>query len=295
MRNLLSIFLLSLSVTLSAQSLIYQAGLRGGPAFYLNSGQGMQVGPTAGLDGRVGVVCDIHNNTELRMGFMAGVEISYLSTMLGSALDESFTNYDYYNHPMHYSVSADNAYRALQALNVAVPLYYTLRASGFRLNVGPKFIINAYSSSRVVLRDVVIDAYYPDYGVTVHNELITGVLADGEYDCSVRMPVLTMALSAEVGYEWTMDSFFPYHAHRMGLSAYVDYGVWNTLSGKPNVGQLISVDPISDRFDPVPHVSVNQLTEGYVGALHYLSAGIRLYWCFEDMHRPSYGIHHKWW
>ena len=295
MRIRLTICVLLLASIVSAQSLVYQAGLRGGPALYMGSGEGAQWGETVGIDGRVGFVHDIGRNRNVRMGFLTGAEVSYLHTSLGSGVNDRYTNYDYYGHAMNYSITAENAYRGVNALNVAVPIYYTFLANGFRLNLGPKFLINAYSSTKVVLDNVHIDAYYPDYGVTVHDALITGRLADGTYEGGTRLPILTLAISAEVGYEWEVDEFFPYENQRVGLTAYVDYGMWNTLSGKPSVGSLIAVAPITDRDNPVPGVTVNGVTEGYVGGLHYLSAGIRLYWCFEDMHRPSYGIHRKWW
>ena len=162
-------------------------------------------------------------------------------------------------------------------LYVSVPLMFALRSNGFVWNIGARVQMAMYQAGKQQLSNPLIEAYYPAYGVTVSNELITGVVAESQMVLPVEFPfvVLDIMAATEIGYEYT----FKRTKNAIGTVAYFNMGIWNSLPMATDA-PIIQVAPITGKDNPVPVVVVNNAYRTLLTSYIPMQFGVKLYYAF---------------
>lgn len=231
------------------------------------------------------------------LGFKTGVSIGWAQNSFMSQYENHFTNYDYEGHRMDYTIKTDNVTQTLNQYQAEVPLMFAFRYEGVTANLGIKGMIpfNATYTQRV--NGLSIAAYYPEYDVTVTNELITGRAAEEQFTTADKMdvPQINVMASIEFGYEFEFNN----DDHGVGVLAYLDYCFWNNYTGKGgSTGDMITVDPIVNSADPVPAVHIGVISQSSISAMNYFDIGVKVYYRFQTEAGRGYtargrGIRHR--
>ena len=166
---------------------------------------------------------------------------------------------------------------AHQQLLASIPLMFALRSNGFVWNIGARVQAAVYQMGKQQLSNPTITAYYPAYGVSITNELITGLVAEEQLSSDIDFPSLGIECMAatEIGYEYAFRN-----SNAIGVMAYLNVGVWGTraeTTDKP----IISVAPITDGNNPVPEVSVNDAYHSLLNSYMPLQFGVKVYYAFN--------------
>ncbi len=269
----------------------FSIGVHGGVALYRTDGAIKNMpGVATGLDIAYTIRGVIANQTAL--GLKIGATLTY-GAPSHSLRDykEQYTNYDYYKpeeNKMDYTITAATYRERQRQLQVEVPLMLSFITNGVTINVGGKFMLPFWQERQLDVTDAHIGAYYDAFMVPVRDYLATGRLEGYQYHGKSNgvMPKMNALLAVEVGYEWKVG-----WKNRMGVQAYLDYGVWNDYENNPPQYRLIDVSPIWNTEYPVPDIKVNYLTDTYISKANYLSCGIKLYYSFHGETRKTYPCH----
>ena len=269
------IFLIALTSTIlvSAQSVL-SFGARGGLDFQMPKSEHSS-NTKLGFAGNFDIGYTYYWNTRNSGdgGIHTGASFGYAQNHTLLEFMQQYTNYDYLDIEMLYTTSG--ALDAeLQRMYVEVPLMAAFRYNGFVMQLGMKAQCVVWSRAQQSLTSPVVDAYYVPFNVHVTNELITGLVANEDLqktysDIAPRMNIL---VGGRIGYESGVGD-----TGLLGITAYVDYNVWNTSSFKTNQA-LISVAPITDPVNPVPAVTVNSAFTSLISRINPLQVGITLYY-----------------
>ncbi|MCQ2311328.1 MAG: hypothetical protein MJZ64_06240 [Paludibacteraceae bacterium] len=219
----------------------------------------------------------IANQTALGIKFGAGIAYAGATQSLPDYF-EQYTNTDYYPEMMDYTITAAKYKENQHQIQLEAPIYLSFITYGVTVNIGAKFMMPFFQKRHIDVADAHITAYYPDFWVPVTDYLATGRLENNEYHAkeNSNMPKLNALLSIEIGYEWNVG-----YKNKLGVQAYLDYGIWNNYSNNPSKERLIDVDPILNTEYPVPEIKVNALTDTYSDHVKYISAGIKVYFAFH--------------
>lgn len=226
----------------------------------------------------------------LYLGLRSGLSVGYAGYGYRGDFTEEYTNTDFLNHPMNYTNTAVGAEMKVSQLNIEVPLMMAFRYEGFVLGAGFKFLMPGASNSYTQnIQELHINAFYPEYGVTVRDELITGLK---EAPLAVKgknaVSAFNFLWSMDLGYEWQMEglSYF-------GVGAFCNLGMVGTKPyEKGTNGRVIDVAPISDRDFPVPGVEVHAMS-GLAKITHYMDFGVRMYFAFDIENYNAKGIYSR--
>lgn len=208
-------------------------------------------------------------------GFYVGLGAGVGSEALKGNLTAQYTNRDYDGSPMEYTTYADFKQTTVYAraeLSMMLAFYF----GPVTLNLGPRFVLPFANKASMTVNDLLISAYYKQYGVKVTNERITGMI-DLPYTNKVKpdRSYGILLMGAEVGYEWAIND-----QSGIGLQAYADIGVLHAGSPVgPSSKPMIDVAPILDRRKPIPEVEVHSISN-YVGNLRNMEFGLRVYYAF---------------
>lgn len=207
----------------------------------------------------------------IALGFGAGMG----ATPVYGKQTDRYSNYDYDADKMDYTVRS--IYRQTEVFaKLDFSILMAVNISNVIFNLGPRLTLPIAIRSNLRVTESVIDVYFPNYGITVLNERVTGWLeTPHELPNTSHLPSFNVLFYAELGYEFRLDQ-----RNGVGIVAFVNLPVWNdfqpyNLSDNP----LVSVSPIWNRYDPVPQVTVNNL-KGYVTSMRYLDFGLRVYYSF---------------
>lgn len=262
-------------VSVNAQTHVLQYGLRGGMTF----GVGNTNSGTRSTFGGVGFV-DVGYTfyqpmAQLDMGVHTGLSFGYRQLPMSYPLREQFTNKDYLENEMQYSISG-NVSILQRDVSCEIPVMFALRSDGLVFNIGAKLRPSLWQQNNQTLSDVTIDAYYPLTDVHITNEVITGVLAQDMQQQTnyATMASLTVLAGLELGCEWKVNK-----TTAIGFLLFVDCTVWNTRLAAADL-PVISVSSISNPQQPVPAVSVNNMVASQLGHLHPIECGIKFYGSF---------------
>lgn len=219
------------------------------------------------------------------LGIKTGFSVGWSQNSLLSLYRNNFTNYDYEGRRMDYTIKTDNVVQTINQYQAEVPIFFAFRYEGVTANVGIKgmFPFKATYTQRV--NGLGINAYYPEYDVTVINEIITGRAAEEQFTVADKMnvPQINLMASFEFGYEFSFDN----DDHGLGILAYIDYCFWNNYEGQSGTTQgMITVDPIANSADPVPDVHIGVISQSSVSAMNYFDIGVKVYYRFQT---ESYG------
>ena len=208
------------------------------------------------------------------LGLIVGLGIGYHQSGLKSVVDNSFSTPN-----INYSLVADQVKENDGQIQLEVPLMFSLiHDNGLFFNIGPKFMIPVYTPYNQTITNPHINAYFPATGVTVSDEVITGMLTDDQLNTkgtdNGNQFAINIMLTAEIGYEWTLKS-----GNSLGLGAYANYSVFNTF--KNNASNQALVDVTEPSASSVAVVNVLSATNTYANKLGYFDAGIKLAYHFN--------------
>lgn len=210
------------------------------------------------------------------LGLRTGLDLGYMYLPYHAEFEQHYSNVDYLNNQIDYTTSGllDITQNQLYA---SVPVMFALRTHGFVCNIGVRLQMPFYQTGKQQLSEPLIQAYYPEYDVTVTNELITGVVADNQLSTSLAFPSLSLECHAamEMGYEQAIKNT----NSAIGVLAYVNMGVWNSLPKATDI-PIIQVAPITDKDNPVPTVTVNNAYSSLLTSYIPMQFGVKLYYAF---------------
>ena len=274
MKRTIIVLMLAISIAAQGQTSEISVSLGGGISTNFSQGEVKnQIRPMGTLNVGYAILGNVKDS--LLLGFRTGLNVSYSEIGLAKNLTDSFTNYDYYGHQMDYKVKGDMQYRH-QQINLELPIMFALRAKGFYFNIGCKVMSTVWNQYKQTISNADVSAYYPDYGVTVDDKVVTGLLSE-EQKGKVSLPYLTIAVSTEIGYLWKIKS-----GHSLGFDVFVDYAPWGFCYPTGKKERLIEVAPIvNDCETPVAQVTVNPLYELSAVKYNYFTAGVKLVYAFS--------------
>ena len=230
---------------------------------------------------RFGAFGTVANNVDL--GFNAGVGAGYGGMGVRRTSKNGFITTDYLGNMIVYETTAEYKLKE-DFVRLDLSLFFSLKAKGFVMNIGPRFVMPFATSSSLTIEEATILARYADYAVTLNNEKITGVLPTPyRQQMDAVLPKYHLVMALEAGYEWKIED------NAVGLQAFGDFGVWNSGRKVPDA-ELLEIGPITAGEDPSAKVTVNtdHLSSFYL--LH--SFGLRAYYAFcfgqnRGKHSPS--------
>lgn len=222
-----------------------------------------------------------HWNDQLRLGFRTGLGFDYAGTKHDGLHVDAFTNYDYEGRRMDYHITA-NVSAKRQEVRMDIPIMVHLWANGFVFNMGPRLSFGVQDHYEQTIEDAIIAACYTKYGVTMVNQLVTGILPPAEqyHEGNTDANKFGIKLAAELGYEWVVSDG-TYYTQHIGIQAYTAIGLWETGGGMGIANRLIDVSPIISPTIPAPMVITGLWANN--SGMHRLQAGLRLYWSFETV------------
>lgn len=223
------------------------------------------------------------------LGFKIGASVGWNQNLFESKYENNFVNYDYLGKQMDYTIKTDNVLQKINQFQVELPVMLAFRYAGVTANLGVKCMFPFNATYTQSLNGLNVLAYYPEYDVTVSNEVITGLASDEQFYKSGKMnvPSINLMGSLEFGYEFELGRD---ETHAVGVMAYLDYCFWNNYSGQQGTTEgMITVSPISDPLDPVPTVNVDVLSTSSIYAMNYFDVGVKVYYRFQAEAGGYYG------
>jgi len=281
----LSLMLLS-ALSLQAQSTSrIMIGLGGGFSTNLIEGRVDNIcGPMGTFNFGYAILGSVNSSTQL--GLRTGVNASYSQFANAIKLDNKFTNYDYYGHQMDYTVASTAVTYRQSQINVEVPIMFAVRSRGVYFNVGAKFVAPVWNQYKQTIDNPTISAFYPEYGVTVVNDVVTGRLTDEQINLSGKatVPYLMIGLAAEIGHVWALKG----SNSSLGFDIFLDYMPWSIGASKENTKSIVEVAPlVNDCEQPKAAVTVNPMFQCNNYAYQNLNFGIKLVYTFDIDHKRT--------
>ena len=213
---------------------------------------------------------------KIRLGLLTGLSIGYMNNVRNQAWDDKYTVATD-NGEVEYHVTADNIKETNHQLQLEVPLMFSLIThGGLFFNVGPRFILPAYTPYKQVITNGNIVATDLETGVVLQNNPVYGQLSaeqikqkgQGEQQFD-----LTVTLGFALGYEFKLKS-----GNTIGLGGFFNYGLYNMYSNQP-LGSAIDVSAPSANGSGI--VNVESWTNAYTSKMGHLDAGIKVSYNFD--------------
>ena len=277
-----------LALSLHAHTSQIALGVRGGGQMYKPSGLGELkggIGGVGGVDLRYTFSSSVAD--QIGIGFAVGAGVGYGSTSVKGTNTDQYTNYDYLNNRIDYTI--DSKYHMTDKFAQAnASLLFAFRYGDFSVNLGPRFMLPFASSSSFTVDEAHINAYFPQYDVPVVDKPITGALETpySNQQSAISNQQYSLLLGAEIGYEWSITEKFC-----VGVQLYADVGVWSPKSQITNsTSPMIEVSPILDASNPTPAVSVNPVS-GQISSMRYLDFGVRAFIALSVAKDRGYRYH----
>lgn len=214
------------------------------------------------------------------LGIKIGGSVGWGQNNFVSQYQNNFVNYDYLGKQMVYTIKTDNVTQKINQYQAEAAVMLAFRYAGVCANIGLKGMFPFSATYTQSLNGLNISAYYPEYDVTVTNEVITGLADKGLYNKADKMdlPSVNLLGSLEFGYEFEFGD----DDHAAGIMAYLDYCFWNNYAGQEgSTAQMITVTPISNPNDPVPTVNVGVLSSSSISSMKYFDVGVKIYYRFQ--------------
>lgn len=270
-----------------AQPHSVSVGLRGGAGTYLAVGELKNcLVPNAMVDVGYSFMVPVKN---VELGIMTGLSFGYTGGAYHKDdMIEKYSNTDYLGYTIDYTCTAAHVKERIHGFTLEIPAMFAFHMKGLVLNAGIKIQVPMWYRYHQDLVSPNVNAYYPDFGVNVLDELITGDIPTELNGTIGRRDIgdVSILLGFELGYEWQLTA-----SDRIGLMAYFDGAPYSHPAGS-RTQHIIDVAPITDPYYPVPEVKVNTLVGTYAERINYLDFGIKLYYRFAPVghqnEAPSY-------
>lgn len=284
-KDILIVLFVLLPIGLWAQGQGLQLALKGGISQWTGKDIQAQLCPMGGLDLGYTIRWRMGNDTQL--GLRSGLGFAYATSQFSATLSDQYSRTDYYSNTLQYTTSA-SATEKHQQLQLDIPVLFALQTHGFTIHLGPKLIYIASDRYTQTVDQADIQAFYPRYGVTVRNTAPTGRLVTPySTSGSQGLPSLTLALSGEIGYEWSIGERYSRKSEQyIGVQVFVDYGLKSFLP--PTQEAFLSVAPITAARQ-TPAVFVGTIAAA--NSLNLFSAGLRVYYTIQSVDYPGRGWH----
>lgn len=210
---------------------------------------------------------------KIRLGIMTGLSAGYMSTTRSQAWDETYVAKTD-DGDIEYHVTADNIQETNHQLQLEVPLMFSMITNkGLFFNVGPRFLLPAYTPYKQVITNGNVVATDLQTGVVIPNNPVYGQLSEEQVNQKGKGEQqfdLTLTLGFELGYEFKLKS-----GNSIGLGAFLNYGVYSMYSNKA-LGSAIDVTAPSKQADQNAVVNVESLTNAYTEKMGHLDAGVKV-------------------
>lgn len=280
-RIVLCLMLLSVVMIKAQNTSRLMLGLGGGLSINATEGKAENIcGPLGTLN--VGYAITNNVNSDVKLGFRTGLNIAYSKFGNALYLKESFTNINYYGNSMDYTVTSTRVVYKQQQFNLELPIMFALHSKCVYINVGTKFVLPLWNRYIQSIENPQIAVSFPDYGVTVVDDIITGVVNENQKMTSGKasIPSLMVGLSAEIGYVWQLNG----SNNKLGFDIFVDYIPWNIGFNK-NGKSIVEVAPIiNDGEQPKAIVTVNPMNQCYDYTYNVFNFGAKLVYMFDIEH-----------
>jgi len=215
-----------------------------------------------------------------KLGLRTGVGCSYMRNTISSNITNTFTNTSYSGDQLQYTVSTGTMKYYQRQVNIEVPIMFAMTFYTISINIGAKAMTSVWNSYEQRLNNPSIAAFFPNLGVTVVDDVSTGVVSADQMTLkgSLTLPRLTIGLAAEFGFAWPVED-----EHALGFCLFADYMPWSffgeSVGGNSNV---IEVDPIvKDCEQPKANVTVNPLSQCEGFSVKHLCFGVKFQYSFS--------------
>ena len=263
----------------------FSIGVRGGVASLMHKAPVMnnwKAGFDALLDLQYAYYFGAKEGKKVNHGIITGLSFGYAQSPIKNGVNYSDTKNitdESGSYSVNYNIAASEVKSRDGELQIEVPLMYSLQTEkGFFFNVGPKFMMPVWTRyNQTISADHNISAKFTDLGVTVPNEVVTGVIGAGDVKKSgswgANQAKISLLLAAELGWEWELKN-----GHALGLGVYGSYAPLNTY--KP---QNTNLDLVTVKADGTgaADVTVNSATDSYTTGMNYFDAGLKLIYHFQ--------------
>lgn len=208
------------------------------------------------------------------LGLIVGLGVGYMQS--GLKVDNDCTSFT--KSGVDYTVFASNIKETDHQLQLEVPLMFSLISeTGVFFNIGPKFMIPVYSPYKQTVdqNNTHITAYFPNEGITVTDETVTGKYTGQQPTAKNGIQFnINLMLTAEIGYEWVLKS-----GNSFGLGAYANYSVFNTFKNTTSTEGLFDLTAPTETSAAI--LDVQSATKTYADKLGYFDAGLKLAYHFN--------------
>ena len=206
------------------------------------------------------------------LGLLVGASVAYSMSSMTTKVDDSFKR-ETVGGTVEYNVSATEVRERDGEVLLEVPLMFSMISrQGIFLNVGPRFSVPVYAHYKQTMSDdVSVSAYFPEYGVTVPNEPVTGALSDEQKKQPGRWSAAKMniMLSGELGYEFMLMS-----GNSLGLGVYANYSVYTLYKNDTSNESLVGVT--NPEWNKPAPINVLSATDTYAKGIGYFDIGIKV-------------------
>lgn len=257
----------------------FSIGLRGGVASLMHETDVMgnwRAGFDGLLDLQYAYYAGAKNGKKVNLGVVTGLSLGWAQSGLRAGVDTAYTvatsdgNIDY-------TISAKNVDEKDGQLQLEVPVMFSLLTeNGFFLNIGPKFVLPVYKHFKQGISSPDINAYFPNEGVNVSNEVITGKVTNDQLTTKGKWngSKLNVMLTAELGYEWALRN-----GDALGLGVYANYSLYDLYKNDTSNKSLINVTAPSASAPAA--VNILSATDTYAKGLGYFDCGLKLVYHFQ--------------
>ena len=178
------------------------------------------------------------DHDKIRLGIMTGLSAGYMSTTRSQAWDETYVAKTD-DGDIEYHVTADNIQETNHQLQLEVPLMFSLiTAKGLFFNVGPRFLLPAYTPYKQVITNGNVVATDLQTGVVIPNNPVYGQLSEEQVNQKGKGEqqfMLTMTIGFEAGYEFdavVLDDSVLKHPQSLNLAERMERAVYLGLDEK---------------------------------------------------------------
>ena len=259
----------------------FSIGVRGGAASLMHDADEMgkwKVGFDALLDLQYAHYFGAKYGKKANHGILTGLSVGWSQSGIKSDINNQYqvTTDD---GTIDYSINAKDVNEKDGELVLELPIFYTLLTeNGFFFNVGPRLSLPVYSHYKQTMQDPHVNATFVEEGVTVSDEVITGLVKDDQMKTKGKWSTskLNVMLSAELGYEWLLKK----SGNSLGLGAYANYSVYTLYKNDTENKSLIDVTAPS-KNNGAAAVDVLSATDTYNKGLGYFDVGVKLIYHFN--------------
>lgn len=258
----------------------FSIGIRGGVASLMHDAAAMGSWK-AGFDGLLDLQYAHYfgrkdASKKANLGIITGLSIGWAQSGLQAGVDTTYT-VNTTDGNIDYSISAQEVKEKDGQLQLEIPILFSvLTKNGFFFNVGPKLVVPVYKHYNQNIQAPSINAYFEEEGVTVSNEVITGLVQDDQLKTKGKWnsSKINIMLTAELGYEALFKN-----GQSLGVGVYANYSVYDLYKNATDNKSLIAVT--APAGGTPAGVNVLSATDTYAKGLGYFDCGLKLVYHFN--------------